>query len=254
MNFLRSLIYAIWFYLSMVVVGLICLIPSWLSRGAAMSAIRFWVGLQRLMLHVICGIKTEFRGLEHLPRGACVIAMKHQSTYDTLAPFLFIRDPAYVLKKELLRAPIFGIYASRVGIPIDRQGKARALKAMMTAAKEMAAKDRQVVIFPEGTRQLPDTETLIKPGAFAMYRDLDVKCVPVALNTGLCWKSFWRKPGHVIFEVLKPIEPGLDKDAFTIRLKEVLDPATARLVSEGRAAQGKHADKPVPAPFVRPEG
>src|SRR5262245_1793239 len=143
MNFLRSFIFAFWFYLSMVVVGLICLIPSWMSRGAAMSAIRFWVGLQRLMLHVICGIKTEFRGLEHLPRGACVIAMKHQSTYDTLAPFLFIRDPAYVLKKELLRAPIFGIYASRVGIPIDRQGRARSLKAMMAAAKEMVSKDRQ---------------------------------------------------------------------------------------------------------------
>ncbi|HEV7689705.1 MAG TPA: 1-acyl-sn-glycerol-3-phosphate acyltransferase, partial [Hyphomonadaceae bacterium] len=132
--------------------------------------------------------------------------------------------------------------------------RARALKAMMAAAKEVAAKDRQVVIFPEGTRQLPDADAVIKPGAFAMYRDLEVKCVPIAVNTGLVWKSFWRKPGHVIFEVLKPIEPGLDKEAFTIRLKEALDPATTRLVAEGRAAQGRHADAPVPAPFVRPEG
>lgn len=253
MNFLRSLIYAIWFYLSMVVVGLVCLPASWLSRHAAMSAIRFWCGLQRIALRVICGIKTEFRGMEHLPKGACIIAMKHQSTYDTLAPFLFIRDPAYILKKELLRAPIFGIYASRVGIPIDRQGRARALKAMMAAAKEAAKHDRQIVIFPEGTRQHVDSPVDLKSGAFAMYRDLDLKCVPVALNTGLVWKSFWRKPGHVIFEVLKPIEPGLDKEAFSVRLKDALDPATARLVAEGRAAQGKHADKPVPAPF-RQEG
>ncbi len=237
MNFLRSLAYAIWFYATLVVVGLICLPAAAFSRGAAMSAIKFWCGLQRIALRVICGIKTEFRGMEHLPQGACIIAMKHQSTYDTLAPFLFIRDPAYVLKKELLRAPIFGIYASRVGIPIDRQGRARALKAMMAAAKEVAAKGRQIVIFPEGTRQDVDAEANLKPGAFAMYRDLETTCVPVALNTGLCWKSFWRKPGHIIFEVLKPIEPGLDKDAFSMRLKNVLDPATARLVAEGRAAQ-----------------
>ena len=242
MIFLRSLVFAIWFYLTMAVLGLACLIPSLVSRGAAMSAIRLWAGLQRLALRIICGVKTEFRGVGHLPRGPCIIAMKHQSTYDTIAPFLFIRDPVYILKKELLRAPIFGIYASRIGIPIDRQGHARTLKTMMAAAKQMAALDRQIVIFPEGTRQAVDAETILKPGAFAMYRDLAVACVPVALNTGLCWKSFWRKPGHIVFEVLKPIEPGLERRAFMQRLKDVLDPATARLVAEGRTAQGHRAE------------
>ncbi|HOY78740.1 MAG TPA: 1-acyl-sn-glycerol-3-phosphate acyltransferase, partial [Hyphomonadaceae bacterium] len=88
MTFIRSLIYALWFYLTMVVLGLICLPFSLFSRGAAMSAIRLWSGAQRLGLRVICGIKTEFRGMEHLPKGAGLIAMKHQSTYDTIAPFL----------------------------------------------------------------------------------------------------------------------------------------------------------------------
>jgi 1-acyl-sn-glycerol-3-phosphate acyltransferase len=249
MTFLRSLIYAIWFYSSMVIIGLICLPAAWLSRGAAMNAIKFWCGLQRVMLRIICGIKTEFRGMGNLPKGKCIIAMKHQSTYDTLAPFIFIRDPVYILKKELLRAPIFGIYASRVGIPIDRGGRVRTLKAMMAAAKKAVEADRQVVIFPEGTRQAMDTVGQYKPGVVAMYNDLGVRCVPVALNTGLCWKSFWRKPGHIIFEVLKPIEPGLDREQFMARLHDALDPATARLVAEGRAVQGKHADKPVPAPF-----
>jgi 1-acyl-sn-glycerol-3-phosphate acyltransferase len=136
-----------------------------------------------------------------------------------------------------------------VGIPIDRTGRVRALKAMMAAAKTAVDADRQVVIFPEGTRQPVDAPTPYKPGVAAMYQDLGVRCVPVALNTGLCWRSFWRKPGHVVFEVLKPIEPGLDRETFMARLRDALDPATARLVTEGRAAQGSHADKPVPAPF-----
>jgi 1-acyl-sn-glycerol-3-phosphate acyltransferase len=251
MIFLRSLAYAIWFYVSMAVIGLVCMPASMASRGAAMSAVRFWTGAQRMALRVLCGIKTEFRGVENLPRGPCIIAMKHQATYDTLAPFLFIEDPVYILKQELLRAPVFGVYASRVGIPIDRGGRVRTMKAMLAAAKKAIEANRQVVIFPEGTRQPVDAPADLKPGVVAMYNDLGVQCVPVALNTGLCWKPFWRRPGHVVFEVLKPIEPGLDRRAFMQKLKDALDPATERLVAEGRKAQGKHAE-PVPPRVATP--
>jgi 1-acyl-sn-glycerol-3-phosphate acyltransferase len=249
MIFIRSLLYAIWFYLSLVVIGLACMPAALVSRGASMSGIRFWAGTQRLALRILCGIRTEFRGLEHLPRGACIVAMKHQSTYDTIAPFLFIRDPVYILKKELLRAPIFGVYASRVGIPIDRGGRVRTMKAMLAAAKAATKADREIVIFPEGTRQSVDALADLKPGVVAMYNALDVKCVPVALNTGLCWKGagFIRRPGHVVFEVLKPIEPGLERRAFMQRLKDALDTATLRLVAEGRAAQGNQAEDIPPA-------
>jgi 1-acyl-sn-glycerol-3-phosphate acyltransferase len=239
MTFIRSALYAFWFYLTMVVIGLVCLPVSLFSRDAAMSAIRFWCGAQRIGLRVICGIKTEFRGMEYLPKGAGLIAMKHQSTYDTIAPFLFIQNPGYILKKELLKLPIFGIYASRVGIPIDRTGGAKTMKLMMAAARKGAEAGQQIIIFPEGTRQHPDAPTDIKPGVIFMYNELDIPCVPVALNTGLSWQGsgFLRKSGHIIFEVLKPIEPGLKRAEFTQRLKEALDPATARLVAEGRAAQ-----------------
>jgi 1-acyl-sn-glycerol-3-phosphate acyltransferase len=252
MIFLRSLAYALWFYLSIVVIGLVCMPVAIFSRGAAMSAISFWAGTQRLALRILCGIRTEFRGMENLPQGACIIAMKHQSTYDTIAPFLVFRDPVYmvfrdpvyILKKELLRAPIFGVYATRVGIPIDRGGRVRTMKAMLAAAKAAAKADRQIVIFPEGTRQPVDAPAELKPGVVAMYNDLGAPCVPVALNTGLCWKGagFIRRPGHVVFEVLKPIEPGLERRAFMQRLKVALDTATVRLVAEGRAAQGKRAE------------
>jgi 1-acyl-sn-glycerol-3-phosphate acyltransferase len=241
MTFIRSLLYAIWFYVTLALVGLLWMPFALFSRSAAMGAVRFWTNAQRFGLWLLCGISTEVRGLEHLPKGPSLIAMKHQSTYDTLAPFTFIENPGFILKKELLKIPVFGTYASRVGIPIDRQGGAKTMKLMLAAAKTGVANGQQIIIFPEGTRALPDAPADIKPGIVLLYNELKVPCVPVALNTGLCWQgsSFLRKPGKVVFEILPPIESGLKRADFTARLAGALDPATVRLVAEGRAAQGK---------------
>lgn len=239
MTFIRSALYAVWFYLTLAVVGLLAMPVSLFSRSFAMGAVKFFCHVQAFGLWLICGISTEVRGREHLPEGAGLIAMRHQSTYDTLAPFTFIENPAFILKKELLKAPVFGVYASRVGIPIDREGGTKTMKLMLAAAKKGVQAGQQIIIFPEGTRQLPDTPLDVKPGVIFMYNDLQIPCVPVALNTGLCWQGsgFKRKPGKIIFEILPPIEPGLKRAEFTERLKNALDPATERLVAEGRAAQ-----------------
>jgi 1-acyl-sn-glycerol-3-phosphate acyltransferase len=242
MILIRSLLYAVWFYLTMAIIGLVGMPIAIFSRDFAMHVVRFFSHTQAFGLWLLCGISTEVRGREHLPKGgAGLIAMKHQSTYDTLAPFMFVENPAYILKQELLKAPVFGIYASRIGIPIDRAGGAKTMRLMLAAAKLSVASGQQIIIFPEGTRQLPDTPTDIKPGIVLLYNELKVSCVPVALNTGLCWQGsgFLRKPGRIVFEVLPPIAPGLKREAFTQALKDALDPATERLVAEGRAAQGK---------------
>lgn len=244
MTLLRSTLYAIWFYGTLAIVGLSWLPFAWGSPRIAMKAIVFWAGLQRWGMRWICGARTEFRGLENLPPGASVIAMKHQATYDTIAPFLFVQNPAFILKQELLKAPVFGIYAQRTHmIAIDRAGGAKTMRKMLADTKVQADAGRAIIIFPEGTRQDPDATTDLKPGAFAIYRALEQPCVPVALNTGLCWRGsgFIRRPGLMIFEVLPPIEPGLDRETFTRRLFDALEPATRRLVAEGRAAQGKAA-------------
>lgn len=241
MTFIRSLLYAIWFYGSMAIIGLLAMPISLFSRDFAMASVRFFAHTQAFGLWLLCGISMEVRGKENLPKGPGLIAMKHQSTYDTIAPFMFIENPAYILKKELLKAPVFGVYASRVGIPIDRAGGAKTMRLMLAAAKVGVGSGQQIVIFPEGTRQLPDTPADIKPGIVLLYNELGVPCVPVALNTGLVWQGsgFTRKPGKIIFEILPPIEPGLKRSEFTEKLKAALDPATERLVAEGRAAQKK---------------
>jgi 1-acyl-sn-glycerol-3-phosphate acyltransferase len=240
MTVIRSCLYAVWFYTTLAAVGLLAMPAALVSRDAAMSAVRVFSRLQALGLWLLCGIRMEVRGRQNLPSGAGLIAMRHQSTYDTLAPFTFMTNPAYILKKELLKAPVFGVYASRVGIPIDRQGGARTMKLMLAAAKQGIGRGQQIVIFPEGTRQPPDTPLDIKPGIILLYNELGVPCVPVALNTGLVWegKGFLRRPGKIVFEILPPIPPGLKRSEFTEALRQALDPATARLVEEGRRAQG----------------
>lgn len=236
---LRTILYASWFYSSLGWIGLPALPLAVVSKEWAFKAMRFWITSQRFMLRLTGGVKTSFRGMENIPPGACLIAMKHQSTYDTLAPFLFLEKPAFVLKAELLEAPVFGWYCKRTGmIPIDRDGGAKTMKNMLNAAKAAAAEGRPVIIFPEGTRQEVDAHPDYKPGVAGLYRVLGLPCIPVALNTGLSWQGAGLKniePGNVTFEALPPIEAGLSREVFMERLEAVLEPATTRLVAEERA-------------------
>lgn len=243
---LRSTLFDAWFYASMAVIGLTCLVPSMLWRPVLVWTMRAWTLAIVWGMRVILKTPTEFRGLEHLPKDAPVLfAARHQSTYDTLAPFKFIADPAFILKRELMATPVFGWYCRRAGmIPIDREGSVKALKTMIAGARDAAARGRSVVIFPEGTRQPVDADVELKPGVAALYRALDLPCAPVAVNTGLCWPPSGggpKRPGRIVFEVLPMIEPGLSRQDFMVRLTESLQSATTRLVAEGREAQAQTA-------------
>ena len=241
-NTFRSILYVFWLYGSILVLGIIWLPAFFLPRRFTMMGIKTWAACARWGLRWICGVRTEFRGLENLPEGPCLIASKHQSMYDILMPFLFLKDPAFVLKRELMYYPFFGWYAWKGGmIPINRGGYVKTLKMMMRRARQEVDRGRQFLIFPEGTRRLPGAPPAYKTGVVAMYNEIDKPCVPVALNTGLCWqrKGITRKPGLIVFEIQPPIEPGLPKDEFMQRLKDAIEPATERLVDEGLAVQGR---------------
>jgi 1-acyl-sn-glycerol-3-phosphate acyltransferase len=236
MRRLRTFAYTAWFYASLGVFGVPAFPFALFSARAGMAAIRMWAGSQRWFLRNICGVRTCIVGLEKLPAGPCLVAMKHQSTYDIIVPFLFLDHPAFVLKAELLRLPVFGWYARRTGmIAIDRDGGAKTMRAMLAAAKTAAEDGRPIVIFPEGTRQVVGAPADYKPGVAGLYRALGVPCAPIALNTGLTWHGEGIKeiqPGTVTFEVLPPIEPGLSREEFMARLQAAIEPAAARLATE----------------------
>jgi len=236
---LRSLAFHAAFYL-VTALFLIVALPLFLAPRA--WVIRAWKLHARtiiLLLRLIAGVRIEVRGRKHLPEGACIVASKHQSAWDTIAPMAYLSSPAVILKQELLRIPLYGWFAQKMGmIPVRRDRGAVALREMARAARSRAADGRQIFIFPEGTRRAPGASPDYKPGVVLLYDELDVPCVPLALNSGLFWpRRSWRLyPGTVIMEFLPPIPPRLPRETFRQQLIEATESATARLIAEARGA------------------
>jgi 1-acyl-sn-glycerol-3-phosphate acyltransferase len=237
MTLLRAALFNLAFYLwtaFMAILAIPCLI---LPRGVVVWFMETWsAGVQVLMRWVV-GIDVAISGREHLPPGACIIASKHQSAFDTLVFHTAVNDPAMVMKRELTWIPLYGWYSLHAGmIAVDRAGGASALKRMLRDARKARDQGRPVVIFPEGTRTPPGEKRDYQPGVAALYRDLGVPVVPVALDTGLYWprRSFRRKPGTMRIEFLEPIAPGLDRKSFTAELEKRIETRCQALLAPRR--------------------
>jgi 1-acyl-sn-glycerol-3-phosphate acyltransferase len=227
----------------MAVMGLVCLPTLLMPRRSALAAIAQWRRLVLAGLRILCGVTFEVRGRERMPTGGALVAMKHHSMFETIAIWEFVRDPAIILKQELVWMPVFGWYALKVkNIVVDRAAQATALRKMLKTAAERVREDRQVVIFPEGTRVAPGERVPYKPGVAALYKELACPCVPVAHNSGLCWPAHGvlRRPGHIVFEILPAIPPGLARAEFMTELESRIETSAAALLDEGRARQAEH--------------
>ncbi len=236
---LRSLLFNIAFFLWSTLVQVLFL-PSLLFPVAVVAWVqRLWIRGTLALLAGICGLRHEIRGLEHLPPEPCIIASKHQSTWDTLIFAVLFHAPGFVVKRELLWIPLFGWYIQRTGcIPIDRKGGASALKRMIAGARNAIGDGRHIIIFPEGTRVAPGQRRPYHPGVGAIYRQLGVPVVPVALNSGLFWgrRTFIKKPGRITLEFLEPIAPGLSRKDFTAELECRIETASVRLLAPAQGA------------------
>ncbi len=236
---LRSLTFNIAFFLWSTLVQVLFL-PSLLFPVAVVAWVqRLWIGGTLALLAGICGLRHEIRGLERLPPGPCIIASKHQSTWDTLVFAVLFHGPGFIVKRELLWIPLFGWYIQRTGcIPIDRKGGASALKRMIAGARNAIGNGQHIIIFPEGTRVAPGERRPYHPGVGALYGQLGVPVVPVALNSGLFWgrRTFLKKPGRITLEFQEPIAPGLSRKDFTAELERRIETASARLLAAAQDA------------------
>jgi 1-acyl-sn-glycerol-3-phosphate acyltransferase len=207
-------------------------------RAVTMQFGRFWARVVLVLLRVIVGLDHEIRGLDRIPRGACIVAMKHQSAWDTFIPLVLFHDPAAVLKRELLLLPLYGWYAARAGsISVDRKSGASALRRLVNAARPVAAEGRPIVIFPEGTRVAPGASLPYLPGVAALYQALALPLVPAAVNSGYFWgrRSFVKRPGRIVLEFLESIPPGWPRHRVMAELEQRIETATAALLREAEA-------------------
>lgn len=237
MILLRSLAYQVVFVLWTLVLGVLFLPLLAGRRLWAQRAARLWArGVLLLQRHLLA-LDFEVRGVENLPRGPAVFASKHQSAWETLVFHHLLDDPAFILKRSLLALPFIGFYLWKSGqIAIDRKGGAKALAALMQAARRAIAEGRQIVIFPEGHRQPPGVTGEYHPGVMLLYRDLEAPLIPVALDSGLYWgrNAFLRRPGRIVLEFLPAVPRGLDRRTFMRTLRERIEGATRALEAEAR--------------------
>ncbi len=237
MTLIRSLIFNIYLFGGTAIIAIILLLLMPFSSQEMRKGSQFWTRYVMWGMRVINGITYEVRGLENLPENGAIIACKHQSAWDT-AIFVNLRiSTAYIMKKELVSIPFYGWYVKRSGhIAVDRAAGASALKGMVKDVKESLANGRNVVIFPEGTRAMSGTPGTYQPGVAAIYTQTKQPVIPAAVNSGLFWgrRSFLKKPGKIILEIMPPIEPGLKRKEFMEVLEKTIEDKTTELEAEGQ--------------------
>lgn len=230
---LRSFAFNVGWYLGSAFIA-IAGIPLLLApRRWVVAWARLWIVYVLWWLRVTVGLTHRVVGAENLPDGPAIMACKHQSSWETLSFTLLFDDIAIVLKRELLFIPVVGWAMARAGnVAVARGDGASALRGLVKQAKAVTAEGRSLVIFPEGTRVAPGDQKPYQVGVAALYRQLGVPVVPMALNSGLFWgrRKWVKRPGVITLEILPPIEPGLSRAKFMETLRDRIEQATARLV------------------------
>lgn len=229
-QWLRSLVFIILMYLAMPLVGLLFFPLAIIDSKWAFFVMHLYCNWVRWSAHWIVGLKSEVRG--EPPTGEVIIASKHQSFFDILIIFGAVPKAKFIMKAQLIWAPILGYYAHRIGcVFVDRGKRGQAIRKMVADVKSGKQDPGQLVIFPQGTRVAVGVKKPYKIGTAILYKETGQEVVPVATNVGVFWKrhGFYRKPGLAVVEFLPPIKPGLSTQEFMEQLEDVIETASDKL-------------------------
>lgn len=234
LQWLLSLAFVIQMYLVMAILALIVTPMALFNLNTAYWAIRIYCLWVRWSASVLVGLKSEIRG--QIPSGNTLICAKHQSFFDILILCSVIRCPRFVMKREILRLPIVGYYAKRIGcIPIDRGKGSIAVQQMLKGVSSKMPNAGPLIIYPQGTRVNPGVKRRYKMGAGILYELYETGCTPVATNVGVFWPkaAILRKPGLAVVEFLPPIKGGKQKEEFMQELQDNVEHHSNLLMREG---------------------
>lgn len=204
----------------------------------ARLAPRTWSRVNLWALRHLTGVSHQIVGPENIPTGPAIVAANHQSAWETLALYAILPKPAAVLKKELLRIPVYGWWLRATGnLVIDREGGAKALRAIRKDAAARLAEGCQIIVFPEGTRTPPGETALYHPGIAGIVAASDAPCVPVAHDSGRFWRHPGQRksPGVITLKFLEPMAPIRDRREFLRELKSRIEAARPDLDREAFA-------------------
>lgn len=213
------------------------LLPALADRRAARAVTRLWAKINLAALRIFCGVRYRIIDAELMPTGPAIVAANHQSQWETIALLALLPRPAMVLKKELLRIPVYGWWAWRTGVPIDRSAGAKALRMLRRETELHIARGDQIVVFPEGTRGPPGHLSALQPGVAGMYLVANTTVTPVVHNSGEHWRHPGPAivPGEISIRFLPEIPADLTRRAFMPALDAALRAAPTNGATENAA-------------------
>ena len=225
MRLLRSLLFNIFLYAGIVSIFLIAIPTLFLPPKFTLLFGKFLGHYVVFVVRIFLNTRVEFKGLENIPKTEkYFVASAHQSMFETFALQSVLDYPVFILKKELLKIPLFGLYLKKIkSIEIIRGRTTKDnLNFFDKVANIIKNEKRPLLIFPQGTRVKINDRVPFKKGVGRIYEALNISCVPVALNSGKVWpkQGIVKYPGKITISFLKPIEPGLSRDEF-IRSLEI---------------------------------
>jgi 1-acyl-sn-glycerol-3-phosphate acyltransferase len=216
---IRSLIFKIFFYLGIIIISLIFLPSLLLPQKIVLFGGKIMGHWSKICLNIFLSTKIIIKGKENLiSEGKFFIACSHQSMFETFFLQTIFNSPVFILKKELLRIPVFGMYLKKIGsISIDRNKISKKNLGFSDKIKSVInSSNRPIIIFPQATRMAPEDRTPFKKGVSRIFEDLQIKCQPVAINSGNIWPKSGKlkSNGILVVSILKEIEPGIDSKDF----------------------------------------
>jgi 1-acyl-sn-glycerol-3-phosphate acyltransferase len=225
MQLIKSLVFNIFLYVGIIIVFVLATPTLILPAKFTLYCGKFLAYYIILILRLFLNTKVIFHGLENLKKvDKFFVASAHQSMFETFVLQAPLSFPIFVLKKELLRIPLFGWYLKKIGsIEIIRETTTKENLNFFDKIKNIVQKhNRPLLIFPQGTRVKFDDRSPFKKGVGRIYDSLKLPCIPVALNSGKIWpkSSFIKYPGNIHISFLEPIKPGLEKSVFLKILEE----------------------------------
>jgi 1-acyl-sn-glycerol-3-phosphate acyltransferase len=219
MTLFRSLIFNLFLYTGIIFIFLLALPSLFLPPKFTLLFGKFLGHYVIFIVRFLLNVKVEIKGIENIPKTEkFFVASAHQSMFETFALQAVLDFPVFILKKELLKIPLFGLYLKKIrSIEIVRDTTTKDnLNFFEKVATVIRAGNRPLLIFPQGTRVKTNETVPFKKGVGRIYEALNISCLPIALNSGNVWpkKGILKYPGKITISLLQPIKPGLNRDEF----------------------------------------
>ena len=224
---IRNFLFSLFFFVGIIFISLIFIPALFLPKKIVLFGGKIMGYWASFCLQAFLSTKIIIQGKENIINDKkFFIAASHQSIFETFFLQTIFNSPVFILKKELLMVPIFGWYLKKIGsISIKRNKVSKEnLGFFGDISKQINSSNRPLIIFPQGTRLLPEDRTSFKKGSGRIYEELKIPCQPIAINSGNTWPKYGSKKINTTLTVsiLKPIEPGLEKKIFLKKLENVI--------------------------------